>query len=138
MEKLDELTRQGANTALVNALATAGTLVGREVTANRDGVPVTTVVQRSTIREGRVVLETARGEIALEQIVSVGATVPAPEPPGPAPAPDGTEEPVDAPDGADEPATASEPGSGSAAAADSDTADAATASPAPSAHSSPS
>lgn len=79
VEKLDELTKQGANTALVNALTTAGTLVGREVTASRGGTSVTAVVDRSTIRNGQVVLETAQGDIALEQIVSIGAPSPGDE-----------------------------------------------------------
>jgi len=78
VEKLDELTKQGANTALINSLTTAGSLVGREVTASQDGVPVTAVVDRSTIRNGEVVLETPLGAISLQQIVSIGAA-PAPE-----------------------------------------------------------
>jgi len=77
VEKLDELTKQGANTALINSLTTAGSLVGREITASRDGVSVTAVVDRSTIRDGQVVLETPKGAIALAQIVSIGAA-PAP------------------------------------------------------------
>jgi len=83
VEKLDELTKQGANTALINSLTTAGSLVGREVTASQNGVPVTAVVDRSTIRNGEVVLETPLGAISLEQIVSIGAA-PAPEPTVPA------------------------------------------------------
>lgn len=77
VEKLDELTKQGANTALINSLTTAGNLVGREVTASLEGVPVTAVVDRSTIRDGQVVLDTPIGAIALTQIVSIGAA-PAP------------------------------------------------------------
>ncbi len=84
VEKLDELTKQGANTALINSLTTAGSLVGREVTASQNGVPVTAVVDRSTIRNGEVVLETPLGAISLEQIVSIGAA-PAPEPAIPTP-----------------------------------------------------
>ncbi len=94
VEKLDELTKQGANTALINSLTTAGSLVGREVTASQNGVPVTAVVDRSTIRNGEVVLETPLGAISLEQIVSIGAA-PAPAPtttvPAPPPAPEATE-----------------------------------------------
>lgn len=73
VEKLDELTRQGENTALVNSLTTAGSLVGREVTTTRDGVSSTAVVERSTIRNNQVVLETAIGDLLLEEIVSIGA-----------------------------------------------------------------
>ena len=96
VEKLDELTKQGANTALINSLTTAGSLVGREVTANRGGIPVTAVVERSTIRDGQVVVETAAGAIALEQIVSIGAA-PEPEPVAevePEPVPEIEPEPV--------------------------------------------
>lgn len=102
VEKLDELTKQGANTALINSLTTAGNLVGRQVTANRSGVEVTAVVERSTLREGKVVLETAQGDIALDQIISIGA-VPAPAAtpvatpaaaPAAAPASDEPEEPA--------------------------------------------
>ena len=73
VEKLDELTKQGENTALINSLTTAGNLVGREVTASREGVPVTAVVERSTIRDSQVVLETTAGDISLAQIISIGA-----------------------------------------------------------------
>jgi flagellar basal-body rod modification protein FlgD len=90
VEKLDELTKQGANTALINSLTTAGNLVGRQVTANRSGVEVTTVVERSTIREGKVVLETAEGDIALDQVISIGA-VPAP---AATPVPEESEDPA--------------------------------------------
>jgi len=76
VEKLDELTKQGANTALITSLATAGNLVGREVTANRDGVAMTAVVQRSRIASGKVVLETSEGDISLNQIISIGAAWP--------------------------------------------------------------
>ncbi len=81
VEKLEELTRQGENTALINSLTTAGALVGREVTANVDGVPVTAVVERSTIRSGEVVLETSAGALALGQVVSIGAVPAAPAAP---------------------------------------------------------
>ncbi|MEL6985599.1 MAG: flagellar hook capping FlgD N-terminal domain-containing protein [Actinomycetota bacterium] len=73
VEKLDELTAQGENTQLINSLTTAGSLVGREVTASQNGIEVTAVVDRSTIRNGAVVLETEAGAISLEQIVSIGA-----------------------------------------------------------------
>jgi flagellar basal-body rod modification protein FlgD len=73
VEKLDELTKQGENTALINSLTTAGSLVGREVTALVGGTPVTAVVDRSAIRGTEVVLETTAGEISLTDIVSIGA-----------------------------------------------------------------
>ena len=80
VEKLDELTKQGENTALVNSLTTASSLVGREVTATRSGVPVTGVVEESRIVSGVVQLQTTAGAIGLDEIISVGAApTPAPE-----------------------------------------------------------
>lgn len=73
VEKLDELTKQGESTALVQSLTTASSLVGREVTANLDGALVDAVVDNSRIVGGQVVLDSSAGEIRLEQIVSVGA-----------------------------------------------------------------
>jgi flagellar basal-body rod modification protein FlgD len=73
VEKLDELTKQGENTALVNSLMTASSLVGREVTALKDGVEVTAVVDRSRLQAGEVVLDTSEGEMRMNEIVSVGA-----------------------------------------------------------------
>ncbi len=90
VEKLDELTKQGANTALVNSLTTASALIGREVTVNRNGLPVTAVVNQSRIVSGEVSLETDLGPVGLTEIVSVGAAPAASSPaaiPGPSPAP---------------------------------------------------
>ena len=100
VEKLDELTKQGAATALVNSLMTASSLVGREVSATREGVPVTAVVERSTLVSGQVVLETDQGNIRLNEIVSVGAPPVASEPVGSEPVasqPVGSEPVVDDP-----------------------------------------
>lgn len=72
VEKLDELTKQGENTALVNSLMTASSLVGREVTALRDGIEVTATVRRSRLDAGQVVLDTDSGEMQMNEIVSVG------------------------------------------------------------------
>lgn len=77
VEKLDELTKQGESSALVQSLTTASSLVGREITANMDGVLVDAVVDHSRIVGGQVVLDSDAGEISLNQIVSVGA-VPSP------------------------------------------------------------
>ena len=89
VEKLDELTKQGQNSALVTSLTTASSLVGRQITASRDGVPVTAAVLQSRITSGQVVLDTDLGPIGLDQIVAVGA-VPTPTDPvasaGPVPA----------------------------------------------------
>jgi flagellar basal-body rod modification protein FlgD len=79
VEKLDELTKQGENSALVNALTTAGSLIGREVTAVADGVEVAAVVERTAIIGGEVQLETTRGPLALSAVRSIGQPA-APEP----------------------------------------------------------
>lgn len=72
VEKLDELTQQTKNSALVSSLSTAGSLVGREVTANLDGQTLNTVVKRSSIVSGNVMLDTSGGQIRLDQVASVG------------------------------------------------------------------
>ncbi|MGH1489481.1 MAG: flagellar hook capping FlgD N-terminal domain-containing protein [Acidimicrobiales bacterium] len=74
VEKLDELTKQGENTQLVNSLTTASSLIGREVTASQgDGITITAVVNESRIVGGQVTLQTDQGPIGLDEIVSVGA-----------------------------------------------------------------
>lgn len=75
VEKLDELTKQGQNTALVNSLTTAGSLVGRTITFNGpDGVPVDAFVERSQILGGEVALVTDKGPVGLNQILGIGAS----------------------------------------------------------------
>ena len=73
VEKLDELAKQGANTALVNSLATAGALVGKQVSANQDGATVTSTVLRSQISNGSVVLVTDNGNVPLDKVTAIGA-----------------------------------------------------------------
>jgi flagellar basal-body rod modification protein FlgD len=73
VEKLDELTKQGAASALVSSLTTASSLVGREITAIGNQGRITAVVERSEINSGEVVLVTDQGAVTLNQIVSVGA-----------------------------------------------------------------
>lgn len=89
IEKLDELAKQGANTAVINALATASSLFGREVVATGPDGPITAVVQRSQLVGGRVSLVTDKGPITLESITEVGpAPTPATQPPAtPTPSP---------------------------------------------------
>lgn len=72
VEKLDELTKQGANSALISSLMTASSLLGREVTAITDTGRITATVERSEISSGEVVLVTDQGEIRLDQIVAIG------------------------------------------------------------------
>ncbi|MCP4223417.1 MAG: hypothetical protein GY773_08765 [Actinomycetia bacterium] len=73
VEKLDELTKQGTASALVSSLATASSLVGREITAIGDNGRITATVERSEISAGEVVLVTDQGAVTFSQIVSVGA-----------------------------------------------------------------
>jgi flagellar basal-body rod modification protein FlgD len=81
VEKLDQLTQQGAATALVSSLTTASALVGRSVSAIQNGTPVDATVLRSKIVSGAVVLETDKGTIHLNEIVSVGPSTLAPQTP---------------------------------------------------------
>lgn len=88
VEKLDQLTEQGKSTALVSSLTTASAMVGRSVSAIQDGAPLDAVVLRSKLVSGEVVLETDKGVVHLNEIVSVGAPAlsasPAPSPTTPA------------------------------------------------------
>lgn len=78
VEKLDELTKQGENSALITSLTTASALIGREITViSGDSGPVTATVERSQIISGEVVLVTDQGQVQLNQIVSVGSVQPA-------------------------------------------------------------
>jgi flagellar basal-body rod modification protein FlgD len=72
VEKLTELTKQGANAALVTSLTTAASLVGQAVTANQDGRTFTATVERSRITSGEVVLETDQGTVRFDEVVGVG------------------------------------------------------------------
>ena len=72
VEKLDELTKQGANSALITSLTTASSLIGREVTANGEQGPFTATVERSQIVSGEVLLTTDQGSVRLNEIVSIG------------------------------------------------------------------
>ena len=80
VEKLDELAKQGANTALVNSLATAGALVGKQVSTIEDGVTTTSTVLRSQISDGSVVLVTDNGRVPLNEVTAIGTAAP-PTPP---------------------------------------------------------
>lgn len=72
VEKLDELTKQAASSALVTSLATASSLLGREITAVTNHGPITATVERSEISSGQVVLVTDQGAVRLDQVASVG------------------------------------------------------------------
>ncbi len=96
VEKLDELAQQGENSALINSLATAASLFGREVVATSGDGQMTAIVERSQIAGSQVNLVTDRGPIPLESVIEVGpaptepsfsATAPAAVSSPPAPAP---------------------------------------------------
>lgn len=72
VEKLDELTTQGANSALITSLSTAGNLIGREVTAVGSEGEIGGLVLRSELSGGEVMLVTSQGRVPLNQITSVG------------------------------------------------------------------
>ncbi len=76
VEKLEELTLQGENTALINSLSTASSLVGRQVEVNGGEGPVAATVQRSSIVSGEVTLDTDIGSFGLDQVASVGLPTP--------------------------------------------------------------
>jgi len=90
VEKLDELTKQGESTALINSLTTASSLQGRQITAIGKAGSFGAVVERSEITSGEVILVTDQGAVRLDQVVSVGAmagqtAAPAAAPPGTTP-----------------------------------------------------
>ncbi|MEM9131535.1 MAG: flagellar hook capping FlgD N-terminal domain-containing protein [Actinomycetota bacterium] len=73
IEKLDELTNQGADSALLNSLATAGSLIGKEITAVGTDGEVSGNVVRSEVANGQVLLVTDQGSVPINQVTSVGA-----------------------------------------------------------------
>jgi flagellar basal-body rod modification protein FlgD len=79
IEKLDELATQSAISSQVNALATASALIGREITVlDADGSPQTTTVLRGEFAAGQLTLQTGRGPVTLDQVVSLAAAPAAP------------------------------------------------------------
>jgi len=73
VEKLDELTKQGANSALISSISTASALIGREITAISGDGTITATVTKTQVVGGEVSLVTDRGAISIDQIVPVGA-----------------------------------------------------------------
>ncbi len=73
IEKLTELTDQGADSALLTSLATAGSLIGKEISAVGDDGDVGGVVQRSEVTNGQVFLVTNEGSVPIDRVTSVGA-----------------------------------------------------------------
>lgn len=74
IEKLDELTTQGANNAIVTGLSMASSLVGRSVSYLGPGDVMTTgVVESAQVIGGQVRLMTSAGPVDMASILSIGA-----------------------------------------------------------------
>lgn len=81
VEKLEELTQQGANTAIISGLSMASSLVGRTVTfVGADDAVTTGVVSSAQVSNGDVRLVTDNGVVDLSTVIGIGATE-APTPP---------------------------------------------------------
>lgn len=109
VEKLDELTQQGANTAIISGLSMASSLVGRTVTfMGADDTLTSAVVSSAQMSNGQVGLVTDAGVVDLATIVGIGETAgPSTSNPGSASTPAPT---------AAKPTTAAAPGSTTTAA----------------------
>ena len=76
VEKLDELTQQGANTAIISGLSMASSLVGRTVTyVGGDDAIASAVVSSAQVTNGEVRLVTDNGVVDLSTVVGIGASV---------------------------------------------------------------
>ena len=72
VEKLDELAEQGREGATVNALTTASSLIGKEITVTgSDGRPKSSIVERTQIIGGEVTVITDLGPISLTKIIAI-------------------------------------------------------------------
>ncbi len=73
VEKLDELTQQGANTAIISGLSMASSLVGRTVTyMGADDTLTSGVVSSAQVTNGEVRLVTDSGIVDLSTVVGIG------------------------------------------------------------------
>ena len=83
VEKLDELTRQGENTAIISGLSMASSLVGRTVTyVGGDDAVTTGLVSSAQVSNGEVTLVTDSGAVDLSTVIGIGATAGADGPSG--------------------------------------------------------
>lgn len=84
VEKLDELTKQGANNAIVTGLSMASSLVGRGVDyVDVEGVEQTAVVSAAQVVNGEVRLLTENGQVEMSSVTGIrdiAATAAAAEP----------------------------------------------------------
>ena len=74
IEKLDELTEQGANNAVVTGLSMASSLVGRSIAyVGVDDVARTGVVNSAAVVGGEVRLLTEEGPVSLTKVTAIGS-----------------------------------------------------------------
>ena len=77
IEKLDELTQQGENNAIVTGLSMASSLVGRSIKfMGPDDTIQEAVVTSAQVVGGKVQLLTKDGPVDLETVVGIGALEP--------------------------------------------------------------
>lgn len=73
VEKLEELTAQGAENQQINALTTASALIGKEISVKgTDGELVSAIVRSTELLNGEVTVVTDVGSVTLDQILSIG------------------------------------------------------------------
>lgn len=76
VEKLDELTQQGENTAIISGLSMASSLVGRTVTfVGGDDAITSGLVSSAQVANGEVTLVTDNGVVDLSTVIGIGAAV---------------------------------------------------------------
>ena len=72
VEKLDELTKQGANNAIVTGLSMASSLVGRGVDyVDAEGFEQTAVVSAAQVVNGEVRLLTENGQVEMSAVTGI-------------------------------------------------------------------
>ena len=73
VEKLDELTQQGANNAIITGLSMASSLVGRDVSfTSADGLPTEAFVSSAQVVGGQVLLNTDQGQVDMGSVTGIG------------------------------------------------------------------
>ncbi len=72
VEKLDELTKQGANNAIVTGLSMASSLVGRSVDyIDAEGSAESAVVSAAQVVNGEVRLLTEKGQVEMSSVTGI-------------------------------------------------------------------
>lgn len=81
VEKLDELTQQGANNAIVTGLSMASSLVGRSVDyIDAEGLAESAVVSAAQVVNGQVRLLTEKGSVEMSDVTGIREVSAASEP----------------------------------------------------------